>query len=68
MGRKLKQSLELPILTHELNVFASKDLCFGTCRQVVCETFVWIKRSEDPPRTNDISDYIWHRSFIQIVK
>ena len=37
MGRKLKQSLEVPILTRELNVFTSKDLCFGTCRQVVCE-------------------------------
>ena len=30
MGRKLKQLLELPILTRELNVFISKDLCFGT--------------------------------------
>ena len=30
MGRKLKQSLEIPILTRELDVFTRKDLCFGT--------------------------------------
>ena len=30
MGRKLKQSLEIPILTCELDVFTRKDLCFGT--------------------------------------
>ena len=40
MGRKLKQSLELPVLTRELYVFTRKDLCFRTCRQVVCEMFI----------------------------
>ena len=40
MGRKLKQSLEVPISTHELYVFTRKVLCFSTCRQVVCEMFV----------------------------
>jgi len=31
--------------------------------------FVWIKRSEDSSRKkNDMSGYIWHRSFIQMVK
>ena len=35
--------LDLSILTHELYVFTRKDLCFGTCRQVVYEMFiVWI--------------------------
>ena len=42
-GRKLKQSLEIPILTRELYVFTRKDLCFRS--QVVCEIFfVWIQR------------------------
>ena len=41
MGRKLKQSLEVPISTCELYVFTRKVLCFGTCRQVVCEMFVY---------------------------
>ena len=28
------------ILTRELYVFTRKDLCFGTCRQVVYEMFI----------------------------
>ena len=68
MRRKLKQSLEHHILTRELYVFTNKYLCFGTCRQVAREMFVWTKRSEDPGRKNDISGYIWHRSFFQTVK
>ena len=33
-GRKLKQSLEIPILTHELYVFTRKDPCLGKERSV----------------------------------
>ena len=33
-GRKLKQSLETPILTRELYVFTRKDLCLGKERSV----------------------------------
>ena len=40
MGRKLKQLLEVPILTRELYVFTRTDLCFSTCRQVVWEMFI----------------------------
>ena len=40
MGRKLKQSLEVPILTRELYVFTRKDLCFGMCWQVVHKMFM----------------------------
>ena len=54
MGRKLKQSLEIPILTRELYVFTRKDLYFGTGPKSF--------------RKNYISGYIWHRSFIQMVK
>ena len=39
-GRKLKESLEVPILTCELYVFTRKDLCFGTCWQVIWEMFI----------------------------
>ena len=35
--------LDVYILTRELYVFTRKDLCFGTCRQVVYKMFiVWI--------------------------
>ena len=70
MGRKLKQSLEIPILTHELYVFTRKDLCFGTG----CKSFAKYFLSElsvfkiNPHRKKYISGYIWHRSFIQMVK
>ena len=33
-GRKLKQSLEIPILTRELYVFTRKDLCLGKERSM----------------------------------
>ena len=39
MGRKLKQSLEIPILTRELSVFTRKDLCFGTGRKSFAKYF-----------------------------
>ena len=68
LGRKLKQSLEVPILTHELYVFTSKDLCFGMCRQVVCVMFLALLLKIDLCQKNDISVYIWLRSFIQTVK
>ena len=32
--------LDVSILTRELYVFTRKDLCFGTCRQVVYEMFI----------------------------
>ena len=32
--------LDVYILTRELYVFTRKDLCFGTCRQVVYEMFI----------------------------
>ena len=38
------------------------------CQVPNCKMFVWIKLSEDPRRKNDISGYMWHRSFIQMVK
>ena len=35
--------LDVPILTRELYIFTRKDLCFGTCREVVYKMFiVWI--------------------------
>ena len=40
MRTKLKQSLRVPFLTHELYVFTRTDLCFSTCQQVVCEMFI----------------------------
>ena len=40
MERKLKQLLEVPILTREFSVFTRKDLCSGTCWQVVYEMFI----------------------------
>ena len=40
MGRKLKQSLEIPILTRELYVFTRKDLCFGTGRKSFAKYFL----------------------------
>ena len=72
MGRKLKQLLEIPILTRELYVFTRKGLCFGTGRKSFAKHFL----SElsvlkiNPHRKNYISGYtcIWHRSFIQKVK
>ena len=67
MGRKFKQSLEVPILTRKLYVFTSKDLSFGTCWQVIHVMLVFLIKI-DPHRKNDISGYIWHRSFIQTVK
>ena len=46
MGRRLKQSLEIPILARELYVFTRKDLCFGTGRKSFAKYFfVWIRRS-----------------------
>ena len=70
MGRKLKQSLEIPILTCELCIFTRKDLCFGTGRKSFAKYFL----SElsvlkiNPRRKNYISGFIWHRSFILTVK
>ena len=40
MVRKLKQSLEVPILAGELYVFTRKDLCFGMCPEVIYEMFI----------------------------
>ena len=72
MRRKLKQSLGVPFLTRELYGFARTDLCFSRCRQVVCEMFIYcylaLHCKIDPRRKNDISSYIWHRSFIQTAK
>ena len=39
VGRKLKQLLEIPILTRELYVFTRKDLCFGTGRKSFAKYF-----------------------------
>ena len=66
MGRKLKRSLGVPILTRELYAFTRTDLCVSTCRQVVCEMLLYLALhcKIDPRRKkNDISSYIWHRSF-----
>ena len=70
MGRKLKQSLEIPILTRELYVFTRKDLCFGTGRKSFAKYFLseFSVLKIIPRRKNYISGYIWHRSFIQTVK
>ena len=40
MGRKLKQSFEIPILARELYVFIRKDLCFGTGRKSFAKYFL----------------------------
>ena len=70
MVRKLKQSLEIPILTRELYIFTRKDLCFSKGRKSFAKYFL----SElsvvkiNPSRKNYISGYIWHRSFIHTVK
>ena len=70
MGRRLKQSLEIPILTCELYVFTRKDLCFGTGRKSFAKYFLseFSVLKIIPGRKNYISGYIWHRSFIQTVK
>ena len=68
MGRKLKQSLEIPILTHELYVFTRKGLCFGTGRKSFVKYFFVCVLKINPRRKNYISGYIWHRSFIHTVK
>ena len=48
MGRNLKQSFEIPILTRELYIFYKERSVFRHGSQVVCEIFfVWIQRSED---------------------
>ena len=41
-----------------------KFLCFGTRRQVACEVFIVWRSS----LKNDISGFIWHKSFIQTIK
>ena len=70
MGRKLKQSLEIPILTRELYIFTRKDLCFGTGRKSFAKYFLseFSVLKINPRRKNYISGYIWHRSFIHTVK
>ena len=70
MGRKLKQSLEIPILTRELYLFTRKDLCFGTGRKSFATYFLseFSVLKINPCRKNYISHYIWQRSFIQMVK
>ena len=70
MGRKLKQSLEIPILTREFYVCTRKDLCFGTGRKSFAKYFLseFSVLKINPRRKNYISGYIWHRSFVQTVK
>ena len=70
MGRKLKQSLEIPILIRELYVFTRKDLCFGTGRKSFAKYFLseFSVLKINPRRKNYISGYIWHRLSIQTVK
>ena len=65
MGRKLKQSLEITILTRELYVFTGKDLCFGTGRKPFAKYFLYEFSilKINPGRKN-----VWHKSFIKIVK
>ena len=70
-GRKLKQSLEVHMLTRELCVFTKKDhsVFRGTCRQVVYEmSFVCIQRSFLVKKMISPVIIIWHRAFIQTVK
>ena len=65
----MKQSLKVPILTCKVCVFTRKDLCFGTCWQVVYKTDVdCFNLAFDPRRKNDMSSYFSPRSFIQTVK
>ena len=70
IGRKLKQLLEIPILTRELYIFTRKDLCFGTGRKSFAKYFLseFSGLKINPRRKNYISGYIWHRSFIHTVK
>ena len=68
MWRKLKQELEVPILTHDFYVFTLGKICVSVC---VCKLFAKCLFSIvtiDPHRKDDISCYIWHISFIQMVK
>ena len=70
-GRKLKQSLEVHMLTRELCVFTKKDhsVFRSTCRQVVYEmSFVCIQRSFLVKKMISPVIIIWHRAFIQTVK
>ena len=66
---KVERKLKRSILTRELYVFTSKDLYFGTCRQVIWEMFiVWISVLKILVEKNNISGCIWHRSCIQMAK
>ena len=70
-GRKLKQSLEVHMLTRELCVFTKKDhsVFRGTCRQVVYEmSFVCIQRLFLVKKMISPVIIIWLRAFIQTVK
>ena len=60
MGRRLKQSLEIPILTRKLYVFTRKDLCFGTGRKLFAKHFLseFSVLKIIPGRKNYISGYI----------
>ena len=69
MGRKLKQLPKVPILKHELYVFTRTDLCFSTCPESpLRNVYLALRCKINPRRKNDISGYIWHRSFIQTAK
>jgi len=50
-------------------ILQGKVLCFGTRQQVACLQNVYcVKRSENTCRKNDISNFVWHKSFVQVVK
>ena len=70
MGRNLKQSLEIPILARELYIFTRKDLCFSMGRKSFAKYFLseFSVLKINPRHKNYISGYIWHRSFIHMVK
>ena len=70
MGRRLKQSLEIPILTCELYVLQAK-ICVSArvasrLRNIFLSEFSVLKII--PRCKNYISGYTWHRSFVQTVK
>ena len=65
MGRKLLQSLEVLILEHELSFY--KESVSARVGKSSTKCF-FLNLALGPCRKNNISGYIWPRSFIQMVQ
>ena len=68
MGRKPKQSPEVPILTRELCFYKQRSVFWYVSASPLHNVYLAFLWKIDPSRKNDISGYIWHRSFIQTAK